>query len=200
VTETLSTRFHSKVELDGFHVSLLRGFQVSGEGLRLYGDTDPNTHQLGVQPLIAVAEFRFRTGVMNLFRSPMHVDTVYVKGLSLNLPPGEQRAQMKNIEATGKIKIVVDRFVCDGAELVINTLKPGTLPLEFDIEGLTMSRIGWNEPLHFDAKLINPKPIGNIISSGMFGPWQADSPRNTPVRGSYSFDHADLGTIKGIGW
>jgi hypothetical protein len=199
VTETLSTRFHSKVELDGFHVSLLRGFQVSGGGLRLYGDTDPNTHQLGVQPLIAVAEFRFRTGVMNLFRSPMHVDTVYVKGLSLNLPPGEQRAQMKNIEATGKIKIVVDRFVCDGAELVINTLKPGKLPLEFDIESLTMSRIGWNEPLHFDAKLINPKPVGNIISSGLFGPWQADSPRDTPVRGSYSFDHADLGTIKGIG-
>ena len=28
--ETLSTRFNSKVELDGFHVSLLRGLQVYG--------------------------------------------------------------------------------------------------------------------------------------------------------------------------
>src|SRR6202035_5551829 len=31
------------------------------------------------------------------------------------------------------------------------------------------------------------------------GPWQADSPRNTPVRGNYTFQHADLSTIKGIG-
>ena len=37
VIETLSTRFKSKVELDGFHVSVLRGLQVSGEGLRLFG-------------------------------------------------------------------------------------------------------------------------------------------------------------------
>lgn len=199
VTETLSTRFHSKVELDGFHVSLLRGFQISGEGLRLYGDKDPNTHQLGIQPLIGVAEFRFRTGVMALFRSPMHVDTVYVKGMSLNLPPREQRDGIRDIgNRGGKIRIVVDRFVCDGAELVINTLRPGKLPLEFDIEHLTMTRIGANEPLHFDANLINPKPVGNIVSSGLFGPWQEDSPRDTPVRGAYSFTNADLSTIKGI--
>src|ERR1700736_3605721 len=109
VIETLSSRFHSKVKLEGFHVSLLRGFQVSGEGLSIFGDTDLNTHQVGVQPLISVAEFRFRTGLMALFRSPMHVDTVYVKGLSLNLPPREQRGQMKNMSRAGKMKIIVHR-------------------------------------------------------------------------------------------
>ena len=45
---------------------------------------------------------------------------------------------------SGKIKIVVDKFVCDGAELVINTLKPGKLPLEFDIESLTDDE-DWDE-------------------------------------------------------
>ena len=200
VVETLSTRFQRTVELREFHVSLLRGFQVSGAGLNIYGDTDPNIHQVGVQPIISVAEFRFRTGIINLFRSPMHVDTVYMKGLALNLPPREQRAQMRNIaRRSEKIKIVVNKFVCDGAELVINTLKPGKLPLEFDIESLTMTRTGTNQPLHFDANLINPKPVGTIVSSGLFGPWQADSPRDTPVRGNYTFQHADLSTIKGIG-
>jgi hypothetical protein len=53
--------------------------------------------------------------------------------------------------------------------------------------------------MHFDANLTNPKPVGNILSSGLFGPWQADSPRDTPVSGTYSFNHADLGTIKGLG-
>src|SRR5579859_659426 len=112
VTETLSTRFNSKVELDGFHVSLLRGFEVSGEGLRLFGDTDPNNHEPGIQPLIGVAQFRFRTGLMDLLRSPMHVSTAYVKGLSLNLPPREQRAQMRSMAPRdGRIKIVVDKLI-----------------------------------------------------------------------------------------
>ena len=80
--ETLSARFKSKVELDAFHVSLAQGLQVSGSGLKIFGDSDPNNHEPGIQPIIGVAEFRFRTGILNFFRSPMHVDTVYVKGLS----------------------------------------------------------------------------------------------------------------------
>jgi hypothetical protein len=200
VIETLSARFKSKVELDAFDVSLFEGFQVSGEGLRLFGDTDPNNHEPGVQPLIGVTEFRFRIGIQDFLRSPMHVKTVYVKGLQLNLPPREQRAQMKNIGPDGgKIKILVDSFVCDDAKLIINTLRPGKLPLEFDIKSLRMTSIGPDGPMHFDADLINPKPVGNVLSSGSFGPWQADSPRDTPVSGTYSFNIADLGTIKGIG-
>jgi AsmA-like C-terminal region len=202
LVETLSARFKSKVELDAFDVSLVQGFQVSGEGLRLFGDGDPNNHEPGIQPLIAVAEFRFRMGPLDFLRAPMHVKTVYVKGLRLNLPPTEQRSQMKNIGPEGgkiKIRIIVDSFVCDEVQLIINTLKPGKLPLEFDIKSLKMASIGPDGPMHFDADLTNPKPVGNVLSSGSFGPWQADSPRDTPVSGTYSFNHADLGTIKGIG-
>jgi AsmA-like C-terminal region len=200
VIESLSARFKSKVELDAFDVSLVKGLQVSGEGLRLFGDGDPNNHEPGVQPLIGVAEFRFRMGILDFLRSPMRVKTVYVKGLKLNFPPREQRGQMKNMGPEGgKIKILVDSFVCDEAQLIINTLRPGRLPLEFDIKSLKMTSIGPDGPMHFDADLTNPKPVGNVLSSGSFGPWQADSPRDTPVSGTYSFNHADLGTIKGIG-
>jgi hypothetical protein len=200
VIETLSTRFKSKVELDAFHVSLLKGLQVSGAGLRIFGETDPNNYEPGFQPIINVAEFRFHMGIRDLFRSPMHVDTVYVKGLELNLPPREHRSEMNNMEPKGgKIEIIVDRLVCDKAQLIVNTLRPGRRPLEFDIESLKMTSIGPGSPLHFDANLTNPKPVGHILSSGLFGPWQADSPRDTPVSGTYSFDHADLGTIKGLG-
>jgi hypothetical protein len=200
VVETLSARFKSKVELEAFDVSLLKGLQVSGEGLRLFGDGDPNNHEPGIQPLIAVAEFRFRMEIRDFLRSPMRVKTVYLRGLRLNLPPREQRGQMTKLGPEGgKIKILVDSFVCDEAQLIINTLKPGKLPLEFDIKNLKMTSIGPDGPMHFDADLTNPKPVGNVLSSGSFGPWQADSPRDTPVNGTYSFNHADLGTIKGIG-
>ncbi len=200
VIETLSVKFKGKVELDKFHVSLLKGLQVSGDGLRIFGNSDPNNHEPGVQPIISVAEFRFRTGIGDFLRTPVHVDTVYIKGLQVNLPPREQRAQMKNMSpAGGKIKIVVDKLVCDNTQLIINTLRPGKLPLVFDIETLKMTSVGPDLPMHFDANLTNPKPVGNVLSSGSFGPWQADNPRDTPVSGTYSFNHADLGTIKGIG-
>ena len=200
VIETLSTRFKSKVELDAFHVSLLKGLQVSGAGLRIFGETDPNNYEPGFQPIINVAEFEFHMGIRDLFYSPIHVDTVYIKGLQLNLPPREHRSELSNMAPKGgKIEIVVDRFVSDKAQLIINTLRPGKLPLEFDIENLRMTAIGPGSPMHFDANLTNPKPVGQIQTSGLFGPWQPDSPRDTPVSGTYSFEHADLGTIHGIG-
>lgn len=200
VIETLSARFKNTVELDEFHVSLVKGLLVSGKGLRIIGASDPNPHEPGMQPIISVAEFRFHLGIVAFLRAPTHVDTVYLRGLQLNLPPRGQRSAMSQIAPQdGKLEIVVDRFVCENAELIINTEKPEKLPLEFDIQSLIMTDIGPGSPMHFDASLTNPKPVGLIVSSGLFGPWQAESPRDTPVSGTYSFDHADLSTIKGIG-
>ena len=200
VIETLSTRFKSRVELDAFHVSLVKGLLVSGSGLRIFGETDPNNHEPGFQPIISVSEFRFHLGIRQFLRTPTHVDTVFVRGLQLNLPPREHRDELNNMRPQdGKIKIIVDTFICDQAQLIVNTLRPGKLPVEFDIESLRMTRIGSDQPMHFDASLTNPKPVGRIISSGLFGPWQADNPRDTPIRGTYSFHDADLGTINGLG-
>jgi hypothetical protein len=202
IIQTLSARFNSKVELDGFHVSLFKGLQVSGEGLRIFGDADPNNHEPGIQPVIQpvieVAQFRF--GMKIADRRPMRVDTVYVSGLRINLPPREQRAQVRRMGAqSGKIAIIVNTFTCEDAQLIINTLRPGKLPIEFKIASLKMSRVGDNKPLRFEARLTNPKPTGQIFSAGYFGPWRADNPRDTPVTGTYSFSHADLSTIKGLG-
>jgi hypothetical protein len=200
VIETLSNRFNSKVELANLHVSVVDGIKVSGDGLKIFGTTDPNPYEPGVQALIGVQEFRFQTSLLSLFRSPMHVETVYVKGLELNIPPKGDRREMTNMGSkTRKMTIFVDRFVCEDTRLVINTSKPGKVPLEFDISDLRMKDVGPGQPFQFNATLVNPKPVGDIQSTGLFGPWQQDSPRDTPVQGDYSFTNADLGTIKGIG-
>ena len=199
VIETLSNRFNGKVELANLHVSVVSGIEVSGDGLKIFGTTDPNPYEPGVQALIGVQEFRFQTSLLSLFRSPMHVETVYVKGLELNIPPKGDRREMTNMGSkTRKMAIFVDRFVCQDTKLVINTSKPGKAPLQFDISDLRMKDVGPGQPFPFDATLVNPKPVGNIQSTGLFGPWQQDSPRDTPVQGNYSFTNADLGTIKGI--
>jgi hypothetical protein len=200
VIDTLSNRFHSKVELADFQVSVIKGIEVFGSGLKIYGKTDPNPYEPGVQALIAVQQFRFRTSLLNLFHSPMHVDTVYLKGLELNLPPKGDRQEMTNMGSkTPKLTIYVDKFVCQDAKLVINTSKPGKPPLEFAIGDLKMKDVGRGQPMPFNATLVNPKPVGDIQSSGLFGPWQQDNPRDTPVQGDYAFSNADLSTIKGIG-
>src|SRR3954469_9095080 len=59
VIETLSTRFQGPVEISEFRVSFINGFQVTGVGLKVFGPTDPNAHQPGIQPLISIDEFRF---------------------------------------------------------------------------------------------------------------------------------------------
>ncbi len=200
VIQTLSNRFDSKVELSGFQVSLIYGIEVSGTGLEVYGAKDPNVYEPGVQPLIGIQEFRFATTLRSLFRSPMHIDTVYVKGMVLNIPPKQQRQEVTKMRSrAGRMSIFVDKFVCENTWLVINTMDPAKPPLEFAISKLKMKDIGPGQPLQFDATLINPKPVGDIQSSGLFGPWHLDDPRETPVQGDYSFSHADLSTIKGIG-
>jgi hypothetical protein len=200
VIETLSTRFQSRVDLEDLRVSIAQGLVVSGKGLRIFGQTDPNIHRPGFQPLIGVDEFHFRAEIMSLLKPPMHVGTVYIKGLELNIPPKQDRQQFRNLgPKDGKIKIVVDYFEAERAHLIVNTNRPDRLPLDFDIQDLHMQDIGPNRPLRFQAILVNPKPIGNIDSHGEFGPLHPEEPRETQVSGEYTFKQADLGTLKGIG-
>jgi hypothetical protein len=198
VIQTLSTRFHSKVELSGLGVTVGPGIQVTGGGLRIFGVTDPNPYEPGFQPLINLGQFRFETSLRSLFRSPMHIDTVYLSGLELNLPPKGERQEVKSLRSNTRVSIFVDNFICRDTKLLINTSKPGKPPLEFEISELKLKDFGPGQAFQFEATLVNPKPVGDINSKGQFGPWQPESPRETPVKGDYSFTNADLSTIKGI--
>ena len=200
VIETLSTRFKSHVELAEFHVWIANGLHAEGKGLEIYGATDPNPTEPGFQPLLTIRDFRFQTALQSLFREPVRVDTIYVDGLIMNIPPKSDRRQLSTLRrSSGKMRIAVDRIVCVDTKLIINTAKPGKEPLDFDIKDLRMKDIGPGQPLRFDATLVNPKPIGDIHSTGQFGPLNEESPRDSAVAGDYSFTNADLGTLKGIG-
>jgi len=197
VIETLSTRFDSRVELAHFHVYFLNGFQVSGSGLRLY----PNQIDMD-KPLFAVDEFSFRTTWHGLLHTPMFVDRVNLKGMQIHMPPKDQRRNMPKLGGKGsggKIQIFVGEILIENAALVLETNKPGKIPMDFEISHLRLDSVGAGQPMKFHAILTNPKPVGDIDSTGFFGPFNAQSPGDSPVRGEYSFSHADLNTIKGIG-
>ncbi len=199
VIETLSTRFNSQVELDGFDVSLVKGLEVSGRGLRIFPE-DEVVAAGATEPLIALAHFSFHAEWMGLFEKPMHVGTVHVTGMAIHIPPREMRAQApKGQRHIGHITIVVDEIVCDDSKLVIGTLKPDKEPLDFELSHIVMRDVGPTKPWDYDATLVNAIPNGDIHAKGTFGPWNNDSPGDSTVTGHYTFDHADLNTIKGIG-
>jgi hypothetical protein len=207
VVANLEDRFHSPVELDTLHLSLLHGLQVSGGGLRilyLAGPDRPDAHPQNAQPMISVRNFEFRTGLRQLFEPTMRVVTVYVQGMQLNIPPKGERGPLipkgdPKRRGQPRIGLVVDKIVCTDLTLSIETNRPGKSPLVFDIRNVTLRDVGLKKPMLFESSLINPKPVGDIRSTGHFGPWQDDNPRDTPVDGTFEFKDADLDTIKGLG-
>jgi hypothetical protein len=98
--------------------------------------------------------------------------------------------------------IEIGKIECQTAELVIERkqapAKPPKVPLDFQLKKITLIPDGHGGPVAFVVDMVNAKPVGIIHSKGHFGPWVSGDPGSLPVEGDYTFDHADLGTIKGI--
>ena len=199
IIETLSDRFNSRAELDSLDVSVLNGLEVSGNRLRIYPPADLVAAG-ATQPLISVDRFFFHAGLFGLFLEPTHVGSVRVSGLRITVPPREERREAgEKPGKPGKMKVVVDQIVCDKSQLIIDTANPDKEPKVFELKHIELHNVGPNEPWRYDATLTNAIPRGEIHANGTFGPWQADSPRASPVTGKYTFDRADMNTIRGIG-
>ena len=200
VIETLSTRFNSRVDLDVFNVSVLRGLEITGDGLKIF-PPDAVVAAGAKQPLIAIDHFSFHSGFIGLVFKPMHLRAVKVTGLHINIPPRELREKggAERQGRKGKIKIVVDDIICDDSQLIIETARPDKDPKKFELRHIELHDVGPNAPLSYQATLTNAVPRGDIQAKGFFGPWNTDDPGDSSLTGHYTFDHADLNTIKGIG-
>ena len=200
VVATLEDRLNSHVELKAFSVDLFPAVTVQGTGLtlRLRTVADP-----AVPPLIQIDSFTVHCGIVDLLRRPRHFKHVTLEGLVVNIPPGGFKKGVSIPVASGfsrkESPIIVDELLADGALLRIIPGREGKQPKEFAIHALTMRSLGIAEQMPFTATLTNPLPKGQIETSGTFGPWQKGDPGATPLAGIYTFQKADLGTIKGIG-
>jgi len=198
VIETLSTRFNSRVELDDLQVSLIKGLAVSGKGLRIFAPDD--VVAAGAKdPIIAVRQFEFHASLVGLFLKPTHVGIANVQGLQIKIPPKSVRQKGPKSRHQGKIKIVVDRIVFDDSQLVIDTDKPDKDPKVFVLKHIVLRNVSQDSPSPYDATLTNAIPTGEIHAVGTFGPWNPEAPGDSGVTGKYTFQQADLNTIKGIG-
>ncbi len=193
VTQALSERFHSDVDLADLHVKPFATPNVVGTGL-----TIRNHHRTDVPPLIHIKRFSFSVGIIGLLRPVMHISLVRVQDALIVIPPHDRNAQRTPLSPIPAPRIVVDQIICDNMDIRILPKNPAKPPLDWDIHNLLLTDAGVYKPFAFHGNLTNGKPKGEIVTHGRFGPWDAEDPGGTPVSGEYDFSNADLGPFPGI--
>jgi AsmA-like protein len=217
IVAALQDRFHARVELDSFHMSLVDGLQAEGHGLRIWPPAQvegvnvppaPNSSD----PLISLDAFHFHAPLHYQPHEPIHISVVELKGLEIHIPPKSHfvhstspaaDAIEKPAGASALISFTINTVECTSAHFVLETSKPGKLPLDiafahFKVRGSDGGSLRAQSSMHFDAELTNPRPVGKVDTSGTFGPWFVSDPGESPIQGEYKFDHADLASFKGI--
>jgi len=202
----MQDRFHSEVEIGSLRISrpkmstiqiLLRhgrGAIVAVEGqeitMRFGGDRSR-------PPMFAIKKLFFTVDLEVLVAPTKSVNFVSIDGMEINVPPKDERSNMEGGGAPSS-GVAFQNIQIRDAVLTLLPSDIGKPPLRFHIARLHLKSVGANSASRYDADLTIPKPPGTIQSSGDFGPWNASTPGDTPLKGHYSFDNADLGIFNGI--
>ena len=206
VIATLSERLEAEVDLAELKLRVFPRFHAEAVGL-----TIRHKRRHDVPPLITVKRFVVHADLLGLMRK--HVAQVTLEGLDIEIPPGPHHDDEHQTAARGEPQdsgqhadkrrelareFVVDNLVANDATLVIIPRRTDKDPKTWAIHALRMRTVAFDHAMPFDATLTNAIPPGEITTSGSFGPWQAGEPGATPLEGTFTFAHADLGVFKGI--
>jgi hypothetical protein len=197
VVQSLEKRYGRHVELGSFHATLFPPSAVAENVV--FRDRE----QAGV-PLATITKLTIQARFWGLLESPKQISRVTLEGLHIQIPPRTEAAKPREPSAVrvgAKVdapSFVVAEIVADGALLEILPRDPRKEAKQFQIKTLKMHSVGKDRPLTFTTILSNFKPPGEIHSNGEFGPWNLDSPGDTPIHGNYIFHDADLSVFKGI--
>lgn len=210
----LSKRFDSEVEfgslgvklpsLPAYKILLTRGrgviTEVTGENIvmRHKGRRD-------IPPMFAIKNLKFSVDLGKVFDPAKSVALVELNGMEIQIPPKGERPDLggkdeepKSDSSLKKSDVFIERVIINDSRLVILPRNKGRKPLDFQLHRVVLDSIQMQEALDYRAELTNPKPPGLINSKGTFGPWNAESPSDTPLAGDYTFENADLGVFKTI--
>jgi AsmA-like protein len=215
VVQALSDRFHAHVELDSFHLSLgntLRGewgVWGEGKGLRIWPPAEVEGVQVPIPkplmaPLVRLDEFHFHAPLHYTSGQPIHITMVRLKGLDIHFPPRSRMRRAsepkpENDSSKPTVSLMIDALDCTDVRFTHESDDPNKVPLEFLISRFRAKKVHSGSPVNFEAIVQNPKPPGEIHTTGSFGPWVVNDPGNSPIRGDYTFKHADLSVFNGIG-
>ena len=217
VIATLEEKLGAEVELQQISVR-------PGAVTRIWGGPLVIRHRahLDKPPLVRLERFETTMTWRELLRRPRRVDTVTLTGLAISIPPsrapGQPRFPGPGISGSSPDAppvpspapaadpaaggeppaVIISRITADNATLAILPRETHKVPRMFVMRQLSIRDVSSDRAMSFATVLDNPLPRGRIETAGTFGPWNVDSPAQTPLQADYSFIDADLGTIKGI--
>ncbi len=208
----LRERFNSDVDITALHInppkmSLIqillqhgRGAKVGVEGegisMRFRGNRE-------LPPLFQIKKLYFIVDLGVLAERRKTVDFAALEGVQINIPPKGEFPDMGGArvwgrDGSGKPDVLIKDAQFSDAVLVIHPKDKTKNPLKFDIEHLRLTSMGIDSAMQYEGALTVPKPPGTLHTKGSFGPWFAPDPGDTPLKGDYTFDKANLGIFHAI--
>jgi len=194
VTKTLEKRYEADVELKEFNASFYPYVSITGAGLVLRRKDQPD-----LPPFASIARFSISARWAGLLLHPLRFRGLGLEGLVLNVPPRRNPPEKRPDKRKRTVSpFLLENVVADGTTLNILSANPDKPPHVFEIQRLRLQSAGVGQAMSFQADLVNPVPVGEVHSTGRFGPFNTDEPSETPVKGTYTFSDADLSTIHGL--
>lgn len=153
-------------------------------------------------PLITIQKLVIKSSYTGLIFTHS-LSKVVAVGMHVTVPPSNTNGGPNPImpltqSNTPGSSLVIGRLVADGAVLDFMSNDPQKKPFHLVINRLAIDGVGNNKPLSYRATITNTLPPGKIESSGVFGPWNADKPASTPVKGSYTYQNANLAVFQDL--
>jgi len=186
VQEDLAETSDSTVIIHGYHPTY---FPTPGCVLeRVEFRHGPNQYEI-----IAIDKLRIQGSYPGVLTG--HVPRITAIGARVFIPPFGTAAPFHSQHSN----LVVDELVANGTKVEFETAGSPKNPLVFDVHEALLRNVRWGSPLHYRLKLHNPNPPGELSVEGSFGAWADGHPQDTPMSGTYTFDHANLGVYRGIG-
>ena len=218
IATLLSERIGHEVEVGDLRWSFTPRLQLVGRRISVAGS------EHGDRPLIGIGVFTLDARLWDLLATPRRIRSVHMTELEVHVPRGRQGSDSTDEAGEGleegtpagsvprqidvpstidaetgpSTPLIVDRVVAERARLEIARSQPKP-PRVFEIQSLMLGSVALDRPISFEASLTNPKPVGQVATTGAFGPWNKDEVRNTPISGRYEFNDADLAVFNGIG-
>src|SRR5215469_9795914 len=116
-----------------------------------------------------------------------HVPRITAIGARVLIPPFGAGVQFHSQHSN----LVVDELVANGTKVEFESADARQRHLVFDAHEAWLRNVRWGSPIQYKLKLHNPTPPGEISVQGNFGPWADGHPQDTPISGTYIFEHAD---------
>ena len=190
IVTQLASWFGDDVALERLSWSLSPSLHLRGEGLRVGA---------GERPLIRVSAFEVDASLGELFDEPRRVRTVRLEGLDVYVSRRERSDGGAPRGSPRSVPLfVIDEVLTASASVAIASKDPEKLPRVYEVRRLRIAPVDPTGVMRYEAFVRNPTPAGDIHARGSFGPWDVEAARDTPIRGDYLFENADMSTIRGL--